>query len=184
MRERGLREELKLKEQQIKELQLTDQLTELKSTRFLNEFLRLGIKQARRYKVPISICILEIDNNQELAKKLGPKNTDTLVSSVASHINEQMRDTDITVKTGPFEYLVVLTVTNQAGAIEVAERLRISVEEREFDANDTQEKLTVSVGICQFADHMDDEGKLLMGHARAAMAAAHEEGGNMSLMAE
>lgn len=184
LREKMLREELKQKEQQIKELQLKDELTDLKSTRFLNEFLRLGIKQSRRYKVPVSICILEIDKNQELAKRLGPKNTDILVSSVATHIQAQMRDTDIVVHTNTFEYAVVLTVTNQTGAIEVAERLRTSVEEREFDAGDTQEKVTVSVGICQFANHMDDDGKLMMGHARAAMNAAHEEGGNMSLMAE
>ncbi len=184
LREKSLREELKQKEQQIKDLQLTDQLTELKSTRFLNEFLTIGIKQARRYKVPVSVCLLEIDNSAEISKRLGPKNTDTLVSSVAAHIQDQMRDTDIVVRTGPFEYMVVLTVTNQVGAIEVAERLRMSVEEKEFDAGDTQEKVTVSVGICQFANHMDDEGKLLTSHARAAMHQARDEGGNMSLMAE
>lgn len=95
-----------------------------------------------------------------------------------------MRDSDIVVRSGPFEFTIALTVTPKEGAIEVAERLRMSLLEATFTAEDEIVNVTSSVGICQFAPHMDDEGKILMSHARAAVEQAHKEGGNRSLMAE
>jgi GGDEF domain-containing protein len=66
----------------------------------------------------------------------------------------------------------------------VAERLRNSVCASPVKVGKESKVVTVSVGICQFAKHMDDHGKLLMSHARAAVAHAHTSGGNMTLMAE
>ena len=184
LKEKALRDELRRKEQQIKELSLTDQLTDLKSTRYLQEFLKLGIKQSRRYGVPISIVVLEIDNHAEMVKTYGEKVADEIVAQLGQLVNAQMRDSDIVVRSGPFEFTVALTVTNKEGAIEVAERLRILISESEFKAVDKPHLLTVGVGICQFSNHMDDEGKVLLSHARAAVEHAHKEGGNRSLMAE
>lgn len=184
LREKALRDELKRKEQQIKELSLTDQLTELKSARFLGEFLGLGIKQSRRYGVPLSVVILDVDNAKELTRKFGQKKTDSIVTQLAVIVGRQMRDSDIVVRSGPFEFTVALTVTPREGAIEVAERLRTTIETSTFTAEDETLSITVAVGICQFAPHMDDEGKILLSHARAAVEQAHREGGNRSLMAE
>ena len=43
--------------------------------------------------------------------------------------------------------------------------------------------MTASLGLCQFAPEMDDEGKILLSHARAALTQAHTTGGNVTLMA-
>lgn len=184
LREKALRDELRKKEVQIKELSLTDNLTELKSLRYLQEFLKLGIKQARRYGVPLSVVIMEIDNHKDLLKQYGQKTTDTVISQIAEIVGKQMRDSDIVVRSGAFEFTVGLTVTPRDGAIEVAERLRTTIQDTAFKADNDTLNLTVGVGICQFAPHMDDEGKVLLSHARAAVEHAHKDGGNRSLMAE
>lgn len=184
LREKALRDELRKKEVQIKELSLTDNLTELKSTRYLNEFLKLGIKQARRYGVPLSVVVLEVDNHTDLLKHYGQKTADSVVSQIAAVIEKQMRDSDIIVRSGPFEFIVGLTVTPRDGAIEVAERLRTCIQDASFRAEKDTLNITVGVGICQFAPHMDDDGKVLLSHARAAVEHAHKDGGNRSLMAE
>jgi hypothetical protein len=44
--------------------------------------------------------------------------------------------------------------------------------------------ITVSVGICQYSKSMDDDGKMLMSHARAAVSQGHLSGGNVTLKAE
>jgi hypothetical protein len=44
--------------------------------------------------------------------------------------------------------------------------------------------ITVSVGICQWGDKMDEDGKVLMAHARAALQQGHNGGGNVTLMAQ
>lgn len=184
LREKALRDELRKKESQIKELSLTDNLTDMRSLRYLQEFLKLGIKQGRRYGVPLSVVILEVDNHKDLLKHYGQKTADTVVSQIATVICNQMRDSDIVVRSGSFEFTVGLTVTPRDGAIEVAERLRTSIQDATFRADNDTVNITVAVGICQFAPHMDDEGKVLLSHARAAVEHAHQDGGNRSLMAE
>jgi len=183
LKEKALRDELRRKETQLKELSLTDTLTELKSARYLDEFMQIGIRQAKRYSVPFSLVIMEIDHHQQLLKT-GQANFDTVVSQVAQLVAKQMRESDIVVRTNTAEFTVVLTCTTKEGAIEVAERLRTSVATSLFAVGAESQAVTVSVGICQFAKHMDDEGKLLMSHGRAAVDHAHSSGGNMTLMAE
>ncbi len=184
LKEKALRDELRRKEAQLKEMSLTDALTELKSSRYLDEFMQIGIRQAKRYSVPFSLVILEIDGHQELLKTGGQAVYDSVVNQVAQLVAKQMRESDIVVRTNSAEFTVVLTCTTKDGAIEVAERLRTSVAASMFAVGAATKAVTVSVGICQFAKHMDDEGKLLMSHGRAAVDHAHSSGGNMTLMAE
>ncbi len=184
LKEKALRDELRKKEAQLRDLTMTDALTSLKTSRYLDEFMQIGIKQAKRYSVPLSIVVVEMDNFEEISKAAGPKNFDVIVSQLAQLVAKQMRESDIVVRTGTAEFTVVLTCTSREGAIEVAERLRTSVVGSTFAVGAESKQLTASVGICQFAKHMDDDGSLLMSHARAAVAHAHKSGGNLTLMAE
>ncbi|MBX9938248.1 MAG: diguanylate cyclase [Candidatus Obscuribacterales bacterium] len=184
LKEKALKDELRRKEAQIKELSLTDSLTALKTTRYLEEFMQIGIRQAKRYSVPMSVVVMELDKHAEMAKALGQASFDAIVSQTAQLVAKQMRDSDIVVRTGTAEFTVVLTCTSREGAIEVAERLRTSVAASTFAVGSESKQLTVSVGICQYAKHMDDDGSVLLSHARAAVNHAHNSGGNMTLMAE
>ncbi len=184
LKEKSLQNELKQKEKELRELSLFDPLTTLKNPRYLNEFLKTSIKQTRRYEVPLSILVLEIDQNRELVRAVGQSGADSIVAQLANVLKEQMRDSDIISRTNTFEFTLVLTVTNRDGAVEVAERLRTKIADTTFVAGDITLQISVSIGICEFAKHMDDEGKILISHARAALAEGHASGGNMSLMAE
>jgi diguanylate cyclase (GGDEF)-like protein len=184
LKEKALHEELKKKESQLRELTLTDTLTELRTTRYLDEFMQIGIKQAKRYSVPLSIVIMELDMAEELLKTSGKAAFDQVISQVAMIITKQMRESDIVVRTGQSEFTIVLTCTTREGAIEVAERLRTKMGATHFVVGSGAKIVTCSLGICQYAKHMDDQGKLMMSHARAAVSHAHNSGGNMTLMAE
>lgn len=181
---KALRDELKKKEEQISELTLTDPLTSLKSPRYLDEFLKTSLKQSRRYNVPISVVVLEVDQHKELIRAVGQSGAEKVVTQLAQIVDSQMRDSDIVVRTGEFELTVVLTATDVNGAIEVSERLRTDVAQKPFTADEIEFSITVSLGICQFNNNMDDEGKVLLSHARAAVSHGHMNGGNISLKAE
>jgi diguanylate cyclase (GGDEF)-like protein len=181
---KALRDELRRKEAQINELSLTDPLTKLKTPRYLDEFLKSGLRQSKRYNVPLSVVILEIDRHRELVKSIGQKSADQVVAQLASLLDAQMRDSDIIVRTGQFEFIVVLTATNVQGAIEVAERLRNRISQTNFATTDLEFNVTVSLGICEYSKQMDDEGKILLSHARAALSQGHLSGGNVTLKAE
>lgn len=181
---KALRDELKRKEAQLSELSLTDPVTQLKTPRYLHEFLRTALRQAKRYNVPLSLVLLEIDQSKELIKAVGEEGADAVMAQLSEIVNGQMRESDITARTGPFELSVALTATDVQGAIEVAERLRNTIFLTTFEADQIEFKISVSIGICQWAKHMDEDGKLLISHTRAAVAQGHASGGNVTLKAE
>lgn len=184
LKQKTLMEQLKEKEGQLKELSITDPVTSLKSSRFLQEFLATAIKQSRRYRVPLSVLVMELDRNNELEKSLGQGGSEELLAQVAQYISKQLRDSDITARTGPYELTIVLTVTDNKGAIEVAERLRNQIKEHSFSAKGSATPITASLGLCQFSEGMDDQGKVILSHAHAALAQARASGGDVTLMAE
>lgn len=181
---KALRDELKRKETQLSELSLVDPLTNLKTPRYLNEFFQTGLRQAKRYNVPLSVVVLEIDQHRELLRAVGQSAADSVIAQMADIVNRQMRDSDICVRSGVFEITIALTATDVNGAIEVAERLRNAIAQTNFMAEGIEFSITVSVGICQWSRQMDEDGKVLISHARAAVAQAHLSGGNVTLKAE
>lgn len=179
-----LRDELKSKDAQITELQMLDPLTSLKTPRYLNEFLINGLKQGKRYGVPLSVVILEVDQHRELIKAIGKDAADSVIRQLSEILSKAMRDSDIVVRSGEFEFTLALTATPVGGAIEVAERLRNKVAQTAFIVGEMDFNITVSLGLCEYNKSMDDEGKILLSHARAALQQGHLSGGNVTLKAE
>lgn len=179
-----LRDELKTKDAEISELKMLDPLTSLKTPRYLNEFLVNALKQAKRYGVPLSVVILEVDQHRELIKAIGKEAADSVIKQLAEILANAMRDSDIVVRSGEFEFTLALTATPVGGAIEVAERLRNKVAQTNFIVGEMEFNITISLGLCEYNKGMDDEGKILLSHARAALQQGHLSGGNVTLKAE
>lgn len=184
LRERTLKNELKKKELQLRELSLTDPLTAFRSPRYLAEFLRAELTQCRRYKIPLSLVLLEIDKYREVLATRGQVGCNNLMSQIATLVHAQNREADILVRLSESELGLFLTHTDMQGAVEVAERLREAVAITEFTSMDRQFNATVSIGVSQLSDFMDDTGKVLISYARSAVEQARTAGGNMTLIAE
>lgn len=184
LREHILKAELRRKDLQLRELSLTDPLTSFRSPRYLAEFLRAELAQCRRYKVPLSLVILEVDKYREILATRGQAGCNNLMAQIASFINSQNREADILVRLSESELGLFLTHTDMQGAVEVAERLREAVAVTEFTSMDRKFNATVSIGVAQLADFMDDAGKVLISYARSAVEQARTAGGNMTLIAE
>lgn len=184
LREKALKDELRKKDSQVKELTLTDNLTSLRNSRYLAEFLHSELSQCSRYHNLLSILTVDVDNQKELLKLYGQKGADSLVSQLAVVLARGLRKADLLARTGPFEFVLALPFTNADGAVEVAERIRVNVDQGTFTFGDKTGKATVSIGVCQFRSEMDTEGTMLLSYARAAMSQARESGGNQTFMAE
>lgn len=185
LREKFLRDELRKKDGQLRELSLVDPLTSFRNQRYLLEFLKTELAQCFRYQTRLSVVVVEPDNFKEIQKAHGPKGSDSLLSQLAVVLSRQNRNADVLVRSGPSEFTMVLTHTDKEGAIRVAERLCDTVAQSTFTVGDTPVRITVSIGITEYAaTSMDIEGTVLMSHARAALAQAHTSGGNMILIAE
>lgn len=107
-----------------------------------------------------------------------------MLAAVTRHISSQMRSSDVAARTGDYEFTIVLTVTDKEGAVEFAERARTLIQTSSFDINNKPVNVTISIGLCQFVDTMDNDGKTVISHAKLALQQGHDNGGNVTLMAE
>ncbi len=184
LREHTLKKEIRKRDVQLRELSLTDPLTSFRSVRYLAEFLRAEIAQCRRYKVNLSLVLLEVDSYKELLKTYGQSGANNLMTQIASMIGAQNRDADILVRLSESELGLFLAHTELAGAVELAERLRETVAESTFSSIDKTFNATVSIGVSQLNQSMDEDGKMIISYARSAVDEAKKNGGNMTLIAE
>jgi diguanylate cyclase (GGDEF)-like protein len=184
LREKFLRDELRKKDGQLKELALVDTLTSFRNGRFLMEFLKTELPQCQRYQTPLSLLLIEPDQYREVQKSHGMKGADSIILQLAVVLSRQNRRSDLIARSAPTEFIMVLTHTDKNGAIEVAERLRNTVQQSTFTVGENAIRLTVSIGISHFAPPMDTEGATLLSHARAATAQGRSNGGNVTLIAE
>jgi len=184
LREHSLKKEIRKRDVQLRELSLTDPLTSFRSVRYLAEFLRAEINQCRRYKVNLSLVLMEVDAYKDILRNFGQSGANNLITQVSGMIGAQNRDADIIVRLSESELGLFLSHTEIAGAVELAERLRENISNTHFNSLDKTFKATVSIGVSQLSDGMDEDGKMLISYARSAVAEAKKNGGNMTLIAE
>lgn len=185
LRERGLREELRRKDTQVKELILADSVTSCRNLRYLTEFLKAELNQSVRYSSVFSLLTIEVDHHKNLLKTHGQEKFDLFLAELAVVIGRGCRKADLLARSGAAEFALAMPFTDVNGAVEVAERIRNAVEQSAFTFGDKTERSTVCLGVCQFRPEMDKEGEMLLSYARAAMSKAHEaDGGNMTFVAE
>ena len=181
---KALTDEIRKKEGMIRELSMIDPLTSLHNTRYLSDFLKMELKRAQRYSIPFSVALAEIDQYKELLKERGQNVVDSMLVELAAIMSKGNRQSDLLARTSLCEFCIALPHTPAEGAAEVAERVRNIVAQTQFTVDDGSATMTLSLGICQYAAGMDNEGKILLSHARAALAHARAGGGNLTLMAQ
>lgn len=141
--------ELKAARERMKQLSLTDDLTETYNYRYFMESLDLELRRAKRYEYPISLMMLDIDHFKIYNDTHGHIAGDGVLKQVAHILKETVRHTDILARYGGEEFAGILIKTGLDEACQVAERVRKAVEDLVIDHEETQPHghLTVSVGI-------------------------------------
>lgn len=144
----GLRQLYKKRRLHI--LSLTDELTRLPNRKHILTFLGDQAKVAYEEEQPISIIIFDIDHFKAVNDKYGHDGGDIALKTVANIGNQALRRGDRVGRIGGEEFLVVLPGTEHKSAMEIAERLRRSVEVTEFDKLLSGLQLTISLGVSEW----------------------------------
>ena len=164
----------------LKELSLRDAHTELYNYRYLTERLKSEIKRARRYVLPLSAIMLDIDYFKSINDVYGHQYGDIILKEFAQFLINFVRGNDIVIRYGGEEFVILLPDTNKEGAIVFGQRLVNTVEEHVFDPEDKKIKLKISIGISSFPEdrgHAETASGLL-NSADKALLNAKEMGGN------
>lgn len=100
-----------------------DQLTGAYNRHFLWSWLLPQLKQCVRHSLPLSCLMLDIDHFKRINDTYGHDVGDAVLCGFAKLLNEQLRDSDILVRYGGEEFVVLLTHADTQIALEIADRI-------------------------------------------------------------
>lgn len=165
----------------LEELSRTDKLTNTLNRHGFEQDIRPLIKIVERYREPISLILLDLDNFKHINDTYGHATGDEVLKAVAATILEMQRHSDIVCRWGGEEFILVLPRTDADEAMPVAERLRQAIANRPIPAQDTELKVTASLGLASWetSDTLDD----LIARADEALYRAKTGGKNRVEMA-
>ncbi len=170
-------------EAEARKASLTDSLTGLYNRRFLHQRLEEEISRSRRHGSPLACVMLDIDHFKSINDTHGHATGDDVLRIIATIMRDHIRRSDIAVRFGGEEFVLVLFSNTTEGARHVAERIRADVEAHNFAQDGATLRVTVSVGISSFPDDNVPSADELMRRADAALYQAKEAGRNMVCVA-
>jgi len=132
-------------------LSITDPLTGIYNRGYLTERIPQEIKRAMRYGHALSVIMCDIDHFKKINDTYGHLAGDQVLKQFVQIITGLIRlDVDWMARYGGEEFFVVLPVTDFAGALHQAERLRAGIAKRPFDVDGNQIDVTASFGVTGF----------------------------------
>ena len=151
LNERQLSTERTRMMQKLQKLATTDGLTKLYNSRSFYSQLELEVDRYNRYKHPLSLLLLDIDNFKEFNDNFGHLEGDKVLVRFSQIIKSCLRTNDSAYRYGGEEFTVILPETNGDEAKTVAQRIRSSLETEKFKPiPDRNAKITISIGVTQY----------------------------------
>ncbi|MFI5459224.1 MAG: diguanylate cyclase [Isosphaerales bacterium] len=127
----------------LAELAAVDELTGTKNRRRFREDLELLFAQVDRLGAPLSLIMLDLDYFKAYNDAFGHPAGDEMLQWVGSTLRTAVRGHDIVARFGGEEFVVLLPATDEAEALEAAERLRSAIAGRP----EPHRRITASVGV-------------------------------------
>jgi len=165
--------ELEAARKKLKKLAVTDGLTDLFNYRAFQHRLHLEIERSKRFTLPLSLLMLDIDHFKQYNDKFGHPAGDRLLKEFADLLRNHVREVDCPARYGGEEFVLILPGTVKKSALIVAEKIRVLVETADFSGS----HITVSIGVASFPEDTDAKDSLIT-LADQALYQAKEAGRN------
>jgi diguanylate cyclase (GGDEF)-like protein len=164
--------------QRAESLSVTDDLTRLYNSRYLNQVLRRETKRASRSGRPLSLLFIDLDGFKQVNDTHGHLAGSQALVEAAGLIRGCARETDVVARFGGDEFSLILPDTGREGAVSVAVRIRERIFEHMFLQTDGLSiRLTASVGVATLPDVAGSAEELVRA-ADMAMYKVKETGKN------
>jgi len=168
-----LREKEKL-EEEVRRLSITDDLTGLYNHRHFFKTLEAELIRLKRQKTSLSLVMFDLDHFKSYNDLYGHLEGDKVLKNVGEIVKHSIRhNVDSGYRYGGDEFTALLIGASMDQAMTIAERIRSSIEQTEF------QNITVSIGLSEYRDTFDLEG--FVKSADDAMYTAKHAGGNRVL---
>ena len=149
-------------------LSVTDDLTRLYNSRYMNQALRRETKRAMRTGQSLSLLFIDLDGFKAVNDTYGHLCGSRALVEAGAVIRGSARETDVVARYGGDEFSVILPETTSEGATMVAERIRDRIAAHRFLTADRLDvRLTASVGIATLPDVAASAEELVQAADRA-----------------
>ena len=155
-----------------------DALTKVFMRRYFEAWLSQEFSRVKRYKTDLSLIMFDIDHFKKINDTYGHQAGDFVLSELSQVVKEAVREADIVARYGGEEFVVCLPETKVEEAKYSAERIRASVEKKQFIYEGTKIPVTVSLGVASFRNTPEDTVEQFIKDADTALYHSKESGRN------
>ncbi len=161
----------------LRESALLDPLTGLYNRRYLQEYTSKIVAGVLRRGKSIGLIMCDLDYFKQVNDTHGHDAGDRVLKEASKIISQSIRESDIVVRFGGEEFLVVLLDINEGESMSIAEKIRLNVEQANFKLPDGSIKKTISLGVSEFPADTDTLWSCIK-YADVALYQAKEKGRN------
>jgi diguanylate cyclase (GGDEF)-like protein len=177
-----LQDDLKERNLKLQELLNTDPLTELANRRHLMHTLAQGFQRSSRSGHPLALIMADIDHFKAINDTYGHQQGDVALKAVAETLRSNLREYDLAARFGGEEFALVLPETDAPGAVQVAERVRATVQGLRFTGPLERLRMTISLGVTTLPNKAVKDIEDLIRLADDALYGAKHEGRNRVIL--
>ncbi len=148
--------------QKMADLAITDDLTKLFNSRYLNRTIELELSRSERYNTSVSLIFMDLDYFKEVNDQHGHLIGSKVLVALGQLLIKGLRSIDIVSRYGGDEFVIVLPQTPPSVASEIAHRLRYSINKHVFLKKEGLNlRLTASFGIASYPESASSKEELL-----------------------
>ncbi|HEX2841212.1 GGDEF domain-containing protein [Hyphomicrobium sp.] len=172
-------EELRSSLSQAEEFVLKDPLTGTGNRRQFDLTMAKAISACEQDRTSLSLVMCDIDHFKRVNDGFGHQVGDEIIKMFARVIEAGIRENDTVIRYGGEEFAIILPMTEQEAAKDIAERIRRQFESKKLTIRETNQKvgqLTASFGVAQY--RRGDDVDMLVQRADAKLYDAKSQGRN------
>ncbi len=159
-------------------LAILDPLTRLYHRRYLMHILAYEAKRSARYKIPLSVLLVDVDNLNEINRTHGILIGDSVLIETGQWLLKMMRYSEIVGRNERQDFLIIAPHTDETSVRARAEQIRRGMAEHHFVLDKFDLHVTVSLGVASAQGGDLAENLALLGRAETALDRAKRTGKN------
>ena len=139
--------EMVISEIELRQIAKTDSLTGTLTRRGFDTEIVREYARAQRSHHAISLLALDVDHFKSVNDRYGHATGDAVLQSLVTAIRSELRIADFVGRMGGEEFVIALPDTDLAGAVILAERIRVRIASAEIEVHGSAIRITASIGI-------------------------------------
>lgn len=134
----------------LRDSTLRDPMTGLNNRRFLEEYVETLVAGVQRKRAHAAVLMLDLDYFKMVNDTYGHDAGDAVIKALSTVLKQSVRASDLVIRYGGEEFLIVLLDSTAEQACIIAEKIRAEVEALKIQIGSTVLKKTISIGIADF----------------------------------